>query len=276
LIHDVKLLLTQLPTRLDDGRRNFDAVERILERYPAMAADADLLVLPELIGCEISDAEYERSVRDLARRAGCYVVGGTHHSKRGRSVVNRGAVSDPAGSIVAEYEKMRPYGVEAKLGVKPGTRAGSFRLRGRTVAVFVCSDFWYSESFLHDGTRPPDMVVVTALSITQRPSPMLARTLWKHMAVARAYEFAAYVGVSDWRTGCTYGGQPSCGVAGLANPRPFGREGFFSALNRGSLALHELNFERLEGLRTSRSARGFPWKRPASTPAQQTALARRR
>ena len=257
----MKLLLTQLPKRRDDGPSNFGAVARILDRYPAIVAAADLLVLPELIGCEASSAAYRQCVRGLARQAGCYVVGGTHHSKRGRSLVNRGVVSDPVGAIVAEYEKMRPYGVEADLGVKAGSHGGSFALGGRTIAVFVCSDFWYSESFLHNGGRPPDMIIVTTFSVTQRSSPMLARTLWKHMAVARAYEFAAYVGVSDWRAGCTYRGQPSCGVAGLANPRPVGRNGFFSPLNRAPLALHELNFERLDGLRTSRSARGFPWKR---------------
>ena len=258
----MRLVLSQLSKRVDDGPSNFEAVERMLDRSPSIATAADLLVLPELIGCEASDADYQQCVRNLAKRAGCYVVGGTHHSRRGRFVVNGGVVSDPAGDIVADYQKMRPYGVEADLGVKAGTHAGSFALRGRTIAVFVCSDFWYSESFFHNGERPPDLVIVTTFSITQRSSPMLARTLWKHMAVARAYEFAAYVGVSDWRAGCTYRGQPSCGVAGLANPRPVGRNGFFSALNRRTLALHELNFERLEGLRTNRSERGFPWKRP--------------
>src|SRR5262245_29047520 len=107
----MRLLLTQLPKRLDDGPNNFGAVARILDRYPEIVAAADLLVLPELIGCETSNAAYRHCVRGLARHTGCYVVGGTHHSKRGRSLVNRGVVSDPAGAIVAEYEKMRPYGV---------------------------------------------------------------------------------------------------------------------------------------------------------------------
>jgi predicted amidohydrolase len=256
----MNILLTQLPRRTENARQNFDTVSRLADRHRDVITVADVLILPELIGCEASDTIYERCVRSLARSLGCYLVGGTHHVRRHGSLINCGLVADSTGGIVAEYEKMRPYGVETRLGVHPGKCVGTFVAAGRTLSVLVCADFWYSSVF-HDLEDPPDVVLVPTFSVTQRASPRASQALWKHMAVARAYEFAVYVGISDWSSACTYDGQRSSAVAGLANPRPGDGRAFFSRLGGKPLALHALDFERLEALRGNRESRGFPWRR---------------
>jgi predicted amidohydrolase len=54
-------------------------------------------------------------------------------------------VADPQGGIVTAYDKLRPYGIEAQLGVGPGTAVGQFEVLGCRVLVLVCADFWYSD-----------------------------------------------------------------------------------------------------------------------------------
>ena len=61
---------------------------------------------------------------------------------------------------------------------------------------------------------------VPALSVSQRNHPQMASARWRHAAVARAYEQAAFIAVSDWAHPIQAQGKPSSGVAGLANPNP--------------------------------------------------------
>jgi omega-amidase len=165
----MNVVLTQLPRRTEDGQQNFDDVARLAERYPDVISAADIVVLPELIGCETSDTAYAQCVRNLARNFGCYLVGGTHHVRRRGSLINCGIVADSTGGIVAEYDKIRPYGVETRLGVHPGKHVGTFVAAGRTLSVLVCSDFWYSSVF-HQLEAEPDVVLVPTFSVTQRSS----------------------------------------------------------------------------------------------------------
>ena len=76
------------------------------------------------------------------------------------------------------------------------------------------------------------------------------------MTVSRAYEFATYVGVSDWAYPCTYDGLHSSGVAGLATPLPNG-DCFFTPIGDECFKGYQLDFERLDQLRENRKTLGF-------------------
>ena len=216
--------------------------------------ECDIAVLPELIGSTTSTEDYEQLVVELAKDWGCYVVGGSHYLPLDHGLVNSGIVSDSEGTIVSRYQKTRPYGSEIGSGVVLGDRTGLFELNGRRIAVLICSDVWFSESF-SELPADPDVILIPSFSITQRGSPNKARELWKHMTVSRAYEFAAYVGVSDWSYPCKFDGLAAAGVTGLVNPRPEGDLYFTS--QEGRFGLYELDFERLDGFRKNRSERGF-------------------
>jgi hypothetical protein len=96
--------------------------------------------------------------------------------------------------------------------------------------------------------------------VTRKPSPEYSRTLWRHLAVARAYEFGAYIGISDWGYPSQLPTQFACGVGGVADPTTNVPERFFTPMGAHSVAVHALDFGALEGLRRDRSARGFFWK----------------
>src|SRR5262249_6409354 len=158
--------------------------------------------------------------------------------------------------IIAHYEKHRPYGSELAHGIVGGHTWGQFSLHGRHCVVLICFDLWFSASF-HQLGRLPDVVLTPSFSVSQKASPRPAQTLWKHMTVARAYEFATYVGVSDWAYPCAYDGLRSCGVAGLADPHPDGT-GFFTPVGDAVFRSYQLHFDRLDQLRENRRTRGFP------------------
>jgi hypothetical protein len=77
------------------------------------------------------------------------------------------------------------------------------------------------------------------------------------MAIARAYEFSVYVGISDWAYPCDYHGLRSSSVAGLAEPRPRNSNGFFARISERQLAAYEIDLPRLRELRRYRNEHGF-------------------
>jgi predicted amidohydrolase len=166
----MRLILTELPTWLDDEQLNFDCALRTVEQARVDLSNEDILLLPELIGSRSPGDQYQQAVATLGRRLGCYVVGGTHHRLRGDLHLNSGVVVDGSGRVVSSYHKLRPYGVEGALGVRAGERFGWFEVSGRRVLVLVCADLWFSEVF-HQLPAPPDLILVLTFSISQRPSP---------------------------------------------------------------------------------------------------------
>ncbi|MEU6714850.1 carbon-nitrogen hydrolase family protein [Nonomuraea sp. NPDC046802] len=242
----MKILLVQPPHWSPDGHANFDAIERIV---PTGAGE--VLLLPELAGSSMSRPDYLSRVRSLAEGTGMAVVGGSHYD----GAVNRGAVFDAGGSLLSEYDKVHPYGVELSSGIVPGRPGPGFELHGRRLLVLLCADLWYSASLA--GRDGLDAVLVPAFSVTRWDGPAPARELWQHMSVARAYEFMTYVAVSDWHHETTYQGRPCAGVTGLANPCPRTRSGFFTGPPELPVSAHDLDFARLDAFRRDRADRGF-------------------
>jgi predicted amidohydrolase len=253
----MKVLLTQQRVRSEDAGENFRGVARLLKLSRIRLSPDDILLLPELIGGESERKHYERSTSELACSIGCHVVGGTNHHKRRGKIVNSGVVADRQGKIVAAYDKLHPYSIETRLGVAPGLSVGQFEILDCRVLVLVCADFWYSDVFLRQIRPRPDLILVPTFSISRRPSPRAARSLWRSMAIARAYEFSVYVGISDWAYPCEYHGLRSSSVAGLADPRPHNGNGFFAQVGDRSLVAYEIDLPRLRDLRQYRNEHRF-------------------
>lgn len=246
----MRILLVQPSRWSPDGHANFAAAASLLADGPG----GDLVVLPELAGADLPRAEYEERVRALAVRTGSAVVGGSHYAMTAAGRVNRGVVAGADGEVLAEYGKAHPYGVEVTGGVVPAPPGQGFVLGGRRWHVLLCADLWYSTSL---GDVDADAVLVPAFSVTRWPTPDGARALWRHMSVARAYEFMTYVAVGDWRRGADYHGQRCAGVTGLADPCPVDPGGFFTGRPDAGVAAYRLDFGRLDRFRRDRAERGF-------------------
>lgn len=257
----MKLVLVQTHFSYDVSAENAAVIRRVLEPLARSLSRDDLVLLPEHYDLRPSRADYENDVRALARTLGCHVVGGSHHEQRDGQRVNAGVVSNPSGQLLARYEKLRPYAGERTL-VEPGTALGELTIAGKRLLILVCADFWFSDLF-HRTTELPDLVLVPAHSVTRKPAPDYSRALWRHLAVARAYEFGVYVGVSDWAAerGPLPVGLPASGVGGFADPTQVDPDALYTPI-RGDAQIYELDFTALEAFRKDRYARGFFWRPP--------------
>jgi omega-amidase len=262
----VKLILIQ-PTLPEAGADLMDAIERAIGDQ--RLSPEDVVLLPEHTHQHTPRDVYRAAMRELALRLGAHIVGGSHHEARDGAMVdgamvdgamvNAGVVISPAGDVVGEYEKLRPYAAERRV-VKPGDALGEVTIGGRRILITICADFWFGDLFLRADDLP-DMILVPAFSVSRKPTPDYARSLWRHLAIARAYELGVYVGISDW---AHHPGAPrptTSGVGGFADPTTTDPQRFFTPIASDALAV-TLSFEALDAFRADRMARGFFWKSP--------------
>jgi omega-amidase len=258
----MKLILVQPQLRVDEGADNIGTIRDALAAARVDFAANDIVVLPE--GVDRREHGYEADVAALARSLGCHVVGGSRRELVGDGTVNAGIVFDNRGVALGRYEKLRPYASERQM-VRAGATLGEFTIGGRNVLVLICADFWFADLFQR-AVRLPDLIVVAALSVTRKPTPDYSRTLWRHLAVARAYEFGVYVGISDWGHPSGLDGGFPCGVGGFADPTATAPERFFTPIGNRDVAVYEVDFAALDTFRHDRASRGFFWK---SAPADR-------
>ncbi len=254
----MRLVLLQPALKAPDDSANLEAIRRVVGGLGQRLAPDDLLLLPEHFIFTDVPRSYDEFVAETAARTGCTVVGGSHHRKMDGRRINYGAVVRPDGTKLAEYSKIRPYFNEQN-HVVPGDSFGEFSIGGRNVLVLVCADFWYSDLILK-ATVAPDIILVPALSVSRKPDPYYSRSLWRHLAVTRAYEFGAYVGISDWDETSVLPKYRTCGVAGLADPVTTVPGRFFTSVDAGGAAIFDLDFAAVEAFREDRRMRGFFWK----------------
>src|SRR5215468_8284636 len=266
----MKLILVQPQLCVDAGADNIGTVRTALETTRVDFAAEDIVVLPE--GVDRREHGYEADVTALARSLGCHVVGGSRRETVGNGTINAGLVFDNHGTMMGRYEKLRPYASERQM-VRAGTTLGEFTIGGRNLLVLICADFWFADLFQR-AARLPDLVLVAALSVTRKTTPDYSRTLWRHLAIARAYEFAVYVGISDWGYPSGLDGGFPCGVGGFADPTATAPERFFTPIGDRQVAVFEVDFATLDAFRHDRTSRGFFWKSTATDALQPRAAPR--
>lgn len=211
--------LTQPPLTHDDHQQDLAAIQRALVHVAS-----DLILLPELFFREHDDEAYRTFLAQLAAETGACVVGGSLYSPcaarsaqgaRRRATYNRGAVIAPDGEQMATYGKRHPYGDEVACGVEPGPGAGRFTWKGVRFGVLICADAWDSRCF--DG-EPVDCWCIVAETVSEHHAPADVRHLWESLAVARAFEYASYVAISDWTEARHADRCQTCGVSGFVDP----------------------------------------------------------
>jgi predicted amidohydrolase len=254
----MRLVLLQPRLRAFDTAHNLREIRALLRDAGSLEGE-DLVLLPEH-AIFTSDAEkYTAHVAELSVECGCAVAGGSHHRSDGDEAVNTGSIVSPRGDVLCTYEKLRPYSEERRM-VRPGTRLGECTLHGVRILVLVCADFWFSDLYSR-AAELPDLVLVPALSVTRKAGPEYSRTLWRHMAVARAYEFGVYIGVSDWDAEAELPRLRTSGVGGFADPTTQEPSAFHRPIADGILTV-DIDLVALEAFRRDRIDRGFYWKHP--------------
>jgi len=264
----LEVTLVQPRSWSPDGEANFADVARLLRSLPPNERVPAVVVLPELIGSSMPRDDYADAVGEVARRLGRWVVGGSHHWVTPTTTRNAGVVADPAGQVVATYEKQNPYGSERADGVSEGDGPAVFDAGGVSVAAVICADFWHSEC-IHALDPHPDVIAVSSFSISRGRAPGAAKELWRHLAVTRAWEHGVHVGISDWSAASVYGDLHATGLAASVSPAPARPDGFVTALGNRRLRTVCVDIERLRTFRADQHGNGMFPTRAERLRAQQ-------
>jgi len=254
----MKLILLQPTLGARETLTNLDTIEALVSKAVGQVTTEDVVLLPERFTFDDDAVAYETYIRKLATMAGCTVVGGSHHRRVNGKLVNIGCAADAQGNVLGTYAKLRPYFNEQN-HVSPGDRFGDFQINGRNFLVLICADFWYSDIILK-ATKLPDVILVPSLSVSRKPKPEYSRSLWRHLAITRAYEFGVFIGISDWSEDSHLPKNRTCGVGGLADPTALNPNIFFQPISEEGVSIYSLNFEALEAFRQDRRQRGFFWR----------------
>jgi len=109
------------------------------------AAPADLAVL--LGPFAFVQSRYEAILCRLAARHGLYLFGGTGPALEGRKVYNRGFLVSPLGKVLARQDKLHLTAEERAMGFSPGEELSVVPTPLGNIALCVCMDATYFETF---------------------------------------------------------------------------------------------------------------------------------
>jgi predicted amidohydrolase len=252
----MRVVLTQ-PSVRGTAPENFAYVTQLLDAYRPRTEAPDVIVLPELIGFGLTTEQYRDVLVKLATRYGAHVIGGSHFGGEQDHRINQGFVVAPDGRLLASYEKANPYSGERDHGAASGTGGAHVLINGVSCFVTICADFFHADTFMRLNERP-DVIFVTASSVSRRPTPDMARARWRHAMIARAFEQTAHIAVSDWAY--PVGGQnelPASGVSGMAYPDAEHPDNLISTLGEAEIAVYDLELSRGRTLFADQQARGF-------------------
>jgi omega-amidase len=192
----VQVVLVQLDIAWEDPAKNYAKVRELLRASPPRAGA--MVILPEMFAtgfsmnvatvAEREPRPTERSLAELAREHGVYVMGGLASRIDERCVRNECVVFDAAGSIVARYGKLHPFtlGRESSCFTK-GDTVTMFAWPGFVVAPFVCYDLRFPEIWRHAVRRGATLMT----DIANWPHARIHH--WTALLTARAIENQCYV-----------------------------------------------------------------------------------
>lgn len=195
----MKIAAVQMDIAWEERKSNFAKVSVYAEE--AAAAEADLLILPEMfatgfsmntaVTAESPDGETATYLRNLARRFNIGVVGGLIIRTPGEQARNCALIVDRSGNDLALYTKTYLFShMGENKHHQPGTGPVTFQFDDIRCACFICYDLRFPEVF-----RQVCKTVEAAFVIASWPKARSRH--WEILLPARAVENQFYmVGVN--------------------------------------------------------------------------------
>lgn len=187
----------------EDKPANHHRVLRMLETHDPVPSPGSLIVLPEMFDVgftlnadhlseEATEFASERWCAELARHFACYVQGASIRdagSAAGGKATNNAVVFDPAGDLIARYEKIHPFsGGREPERYRGGRTLATFEWQGLTVCPFICYDLRFPEIW-----RLAAIEHGATLFTIGASWPAARHAHWSTLLEARAIENQAWV-----------------------------------------------------------------------------------
>lgn len=194
----------------DEPRANLGPVGDAVRQ--AVAGGAGFVLTPEVTNCVSSSRSHQHRVlsheeddpmlallREEAARAGVWLLAGSlvlkTHDADGR-FANRSFLIDPAGAVVARYDKIHMFDVQVSetetyresAAIRPGDRAVVARTPFATLGMSVCYDIRFPHLY-----RAMAKAGAQVLCVPAAFSPVTGAAHWEVLLRARAIETGCYV-----------------------------------------------------------------------------------
>lgn len=139
-----------------------DAAVKLLPRLPGTSGGGggETSLVPLLANFSFLTPAYEDLVCRFARRYGIYLYGGTGFVTEENRVFNRGFLVSPQGSILARQDKIHLTAEEIAMGISPGSIMQVISTPIGNIALSVCMDATYFETFRVAKAMGADYIIV--------------------------------------------------------------------------------------------------------------------
>jgi predicted amidohydrolase len=202
----------------EDPEANYRRIEPWVKT--AAAAEARLLVLPELFACgfTMNTASVEEPpggpstqfLQEQARQHGMWICGSVAERREGATrPYNTLILTDPTGALT-RYDKIHPFSLAREHEhYEAGSEFATVAVEGLRCTFFVCYDLRFADEFWATARKTDAYVVVANW-------PERRRHHWRVLLQARAIENQAYViGINRVGRG---GGLDYCGDSQIIDP----------------------------------------------------------
>ncbi len=197
-------------TSSDDPQANLPLLRESVRT--AVAGGAGFVLTPEVSNCVSASRTHQKRVlnheaddpmlamlREEAARAGIWLLAGSlvvlTNDEDGR-FANRSLLIDPAGAVLARYDKIHMFDVQVSetetyresAGIRPGSRAVLARTPFAALGLTVCYDLRFPQIY-----RALAQAGAEVLTVPSAFSPLTGAAHWEVLLRARAIETGCYV-----------------------------------------------------------------------------------
>lgn len=207
----MKAAIIQICSKLDPNT-NLAKISELINAAKTEQPALEAVFLPEVF-YSMSDGtkptpylieegnEHFQNIADLAKKHNVYLLGGSAATKKGSGIVNRSYNFNPAGELIAQYDKIHLFTIdlaqdrtvldEAKVYTK-GSELSDFKIGQFHFGLSICFDLRFPELY-----RKYYAKGVNVFTISSAFTVPTGKAHWLTLLKARAIENQSYVIASD-------------------------------------------------------------------------------
>jgi predicted amidohydrolase len=142
-----------------------------------------------------ADRAYRGAFSSVARELGIYIVSGSmvlpEETANRSAMRSLGYIFGPGGELCGKYSKTHLMPVESGWGIDPGDSTSTFNVGGIIVAVPICMDATYFETFRIARLSGADLVIVPSANNEPYNLWYALRGIWPRVQESQVYGIGA-------------------------------------------------------------------------------------
>jgi len=187
------------------------------------------------------------AVSALAEGFGVHIYTGSYLTKEREQLYSEGALFGPDGRLIGTQRKLHLTDAEERMGYRRGHELLAYTVNGIKIAIPICMDATYFETFRLARRLGADVVVIPIANNEEYTCWRALRGIWPR--VQESYVYGAKASLNGWIAGMHFTGR-----AGVFGPMEMTekRDGVFAVAPHyegDCVITHTLDIEELRGVR---------------------------